>query len=128
VKKILASGSGRFLPRVGGAGGSKTPDEYEASKSLEQVVWWANTTTRKLTQMEGHMKEVARKLSCGPASVVEVLKEKLTAYNRLDNPQDQKEKDLKRIQELQKDVVRLNFKTGLLKKQVQVEKKRKEWK
>jgi hypothetical protein len=34
--------------------------------------------------MKGHMKEVAKMLSCSPASVVEVLKEKLTASDWLD--------------------------------------------
>jgi hypothetical protein len=36
VRKVLQSG--RFVPRVGGSGESKTPDEYEASGSMEQVV------------------------------------------------------------------------------------------
>jgi hypothetical protein len=36
IRKVLHSG--RFMPRVGGAGGTKAPDEYKASKSMEQVV------------------------------------------------------------------------------------------
>jgi hypothetical protein len=46
VRKVLQSR--RFLPRVGGAGGSRTPDEYETSGSMEQVVWWAHNTTGTL--------------------------------------------------------------------------------
>jgi hypothetical protein len=95
---------------------------------MEQVVCWAHNTTRKLTQMESHIKEVAQMLSCGPASVVEVLKEKVAIYNRMDNLHDQRGKDLKRIQELQEDVARLNFKKGLLNKQVQDEKEKEECK
>jgi hypothetical protein len=69
VKKILASRSRRYQPRVGRVGGSRTPDEYEASGSMEQAAWWVNNVTRKLIWMEGTMNEVARLLSCSPASI-----------------------------------------------------------
>jgi hypothetical protein len=76
--------------------------------------------------MESHMKEVAGMLSCGLASIVEVLKEKLATYDWMDDLHNQREKDLKRIQELQTNVPWLNFEKGLLNKQVQDEKKKKE--
>jgi hypothetical protein len=60
-----------------------------------------------ITWMESHMKEVAKMLSCGPASVVEVLKEKLATYDRLHDLHNQRELDLKQIQELQTNVARL---------------------
>jgi hypothetical protein len=52
---------------------------------MEQVVWWAHNTTKKLAWMESHIIKVAQMLSCGPASIVEVLKEKLATYYRMDN-------------------------------------------
>jgi hypothetical protein len=98
MRKVLQSR--QFLTRVGVAGGSRTPDEYEASGSIKQVVWWAHNTTGKLTLMESHRVGVARTLSCGLASVVEVLKQKFVTYDRMDNLHNQREKDLKRIKEL----------------------------
>jgi hypothetical protein len=83
---------------------------------MEQVVWWAHNTTKKLTWMESHMKEIARMLGCILARVVEVLKEKMATFDRMDNLHDQREKDLKPIQKLQTNVARLNFEKSLLNK------------
>jgi hypothetical protein len=90
---------------------------------MEQVTWWAHNTAGKLTKIEGHMKEVAQILGCGPASIMEVRKQKMATYDLT----NQREKDLKRIQELQEKASRLNVKKGLLSRQLQDEKK-KEWK
>jgi uncharacterized protein YbaP (TraB family) len=51
----------------------------------------------KLTGMEGTIKEVARLLSCGPDSILEVLKEKVTFWQRIEDLNDQKDKDIKRV-------------------------------
>jgi hypothetical protein len=94
AKKVLQSVW--FVPKVEGTG-AKFPDEYEASRSMEQTIWWAHNSASKLEKIEAHIKEAARMLGCGPASIVEVLKEKIATCNRMEDLQIQKEKDLKRI-------------------------------
>jgi hypothetical protein len=75
----LASGSGRFIPRVERAGGFGNPNEYAASGSMEQAKFWMKNASQKLINMEVTIKEAARLLSSGPSSILKVLKEKVTS-------------------------------------------------
>jgi hypothetical protein len=65
--------SAKFVPRVGGTG-VKFLDEYEASGSSEQTIWWAHNTASKLDKIEAHVKEAAGMLYCKPANLVQALK------------------------------------------------------
>jgi hypothetical protein len=90
------------------------------------VIWWANNWATKLDKIEAHMKEAAGMLYCNRASIVEVLKEKIATCNRVEDLKIHREKDLKRIEELQAANIRLRTEKGLLNKQLEHEKK-KDW-
>jgi hypothetical protein len=117
--------STRLVPKVGGA---HIPEDYGASKTAEQSIWWATKTASKINKLEAQLKEAAVPLFGEPKNLVPSIKEKIKICNWVEDLEIQKEKDLKRIEELQKANTRLRSKKGLLNLQLEKEKKNQAWK
>jgi hypothetical protein len=66
-------------------------------------------------------------LNCRPDRILEVLKEKVVSGERMEDLTDQRDKDLKWIQELGKGVSWLNEETFWLQKQLRDDQAKKEW-
>jgi hypothetical protein len=102
-------------------------EDYEASGTAEQMIWWAHKTASKLEKIEAHVKEAAGMLYCEPKNLVLAIKEKIKISNRVEDLEIQREKDLKKIEELQKANLRLRTEKGLINRQLDDEKKKKDW-
>jgi hypothetical protein len=81
-----------------------------------------------LDKLEAHLKEGAGMLYCEPKNLVPAIKEKIKICNRVEDLKIQRERDLKKIEELQKADTRLRMEKGLISKQLEDEKKRQAWK
>jgi hypothetical protein len=117
--------SARFVPKVGGA---DIPKDYKASGTAEQSIWWATKIASKIDKIEAQLKEAAAPLFCKPKNLVPAIKEKIKICNRVEDLEIQKEKDLKRIEELLKANTRLRNEKGLRNLQLENEKKNQAWK
>jgi hypothetical protein len=109
-------------------GGAHIPEDYEASRTAEQSIWWATKTASKIDKLEAQLKEAAAPLFCKPKNLVPAIKEKIKICNWVEDLEIQKDKDLKRIEELLKANTRLRSKKGLLNLQLENKKKNQAWK
>jgi hypothetical protein len=118
--------SARFVPKMEETG-AQIPEDYEASRRAKQTICWANKTASKLDKLEAHLKEAAGMLYYELKNLMLAIKEKIKTCNRVEDLEIQRKRDLKKIEELQKANTRLRTEKSPINKQLEDEKKRKDW-
>jgi hypothetical protein len=63
-----------------------------SSRSINQAEWWVKSVGLKVRGMQTSFWEVASLLSCGPDSVVEVLKGKFLSFESIEALADQRDR------------------------------------
>jgi hypothetical protein len=109
-------------------GEAHIPDDHELSGLAEQSVWWATRTAAKVDKLEAQLNKAAASLFCKPRNLVAAIKEKIQTCTQVEDLELQTDKDRKKIEELQKAMMKLKVEKGLLGRQLEKEKENWAWK